>query len=112
MGVRLFEKTCSPDEVKCNYRICQEGVEIIASYCRSRLLDVSKNDMLTLLQEKEVLFTKLDIEQTLNEIDEGPCIFRTSLENSAVLVSGWRGKAKVRIFLKDIETSYFINQLN
>lgn len=73
MGVKVFEKTASPDEVKCNYRICQEGVEIVANYCRSRLLEVSKKDMLTILQEKELLFSKLDLEPTLNEI--GKCLF-------------------------------------
>ncbi|XP_071490543.1 RNA cytosine-C(5)-methyltransferase NSUN2-like [Diadema antillarum] len=106
-GVKILSRSSS-DDVPCDFRLTQDGINILYPYVKRRKLTVKREDIVTLFSEENP-FTKNfseGIKETLDTMGQGSVILTYQPENevdgkpeSPFIIVGWRGKTSLRSYV-------------
>jgi tRNA (cytosine34-C5)-methyltransferase len=122
LGLRIFENEAKKNkklELKCDWRLVPESLDVISSYITKRIVPIGRKDFEKLLSDPEpVFFTELSEEtgQLLKNLSLGCCIFQLQPEynpNASSLTNtlyskklsfiGWRGYHSCKLFIPSLE---------
>lgn len=116
VGVKMFGRSPSPIVPDCDFRINQEGLACLHQYFPTRRVDISKEDVITLLSQENPYLTSLgDIAfQQLSLVEPGSCIFvfkpteKDPEPDCEMIFCGWKGKMSVRSFVSKHARSHYL----
>lgn len=116
VGVKMFGRSPSPIVPDCDFRINQEGLMCLHHYFPTRRVDITKEDVITLLTQENPYLTNLgDVAfQQLSSFDPGSCIFtykpteKNPDPDCEMIFCGWKGKMSVRSFVGKHARSHYL----
>ncbi|XP_013415807.1 tRNA (cytosine(34)-C(5))-methyltransferase isoform X2 [Lingula anatina] len=115
-GIKLMARS-EKEEVDCDFRLAQEGINTIFPYFTSRRVHITKEDVLTLLLQENPFIGKMSLgaQEELKPISQGSIIFIFDQEDSPdddnkcrVLFCGWKGKKSCRTFVPKHERLHYL----
>ncbi|XP_059469465.1 tRNA (cytosine(34)-C(5))-methyltransferase [Neocloeon triangulifer] len=115
-GIKVFAR-CSNLEMKCEYRLAQEGLPSIQALIQDRIVHVGREDMVKLLEnESGTLPPKIeefspDLFEKLKEFKSGSCILKFQEGDLEFHLVGWRGKVSARVYIAKSERIHFMRLL-
>lgn len=122
MGVSIFTRADIKDRDRSNieYRISQEGVDIVVKYLTRRVVMITeKSDLIKILTEANPLVVQLSTslqEQVKEKCGGGVCgsfVLRFALENneSPITFVSWLGKNSIRPLMNIQTRGFFLTVL-
>jgi tRNA (cytosine34-C5)-methyltransferase len=115
-GVKVFSR-CNNEDIKCEFRLAQEGLPSIQALIADRIVHVEKDDMLKLLEnDSGTLPPKIEefsapLYEKLKEVNQGSCILEYTSEDAEFHLVGWRGKVSARVYIAKSERIHYMRLL-
>lgn len=115
LGVKILSRSVSKS-VECEFRLVQDGLHILYPYITKRIVQVVKDDVVTLLSSENPYITRMSAQAAdqLNGIDQGGCVFVYKPEpgldgpSCRLLICGWKGKVSCRSFIPKSDRGHFL----
>ncbi|KFD69693.1 hypothetical protein M514_10635 [Trichuris suis] len=104
-GLRIFGRSSAKAEA-CTFRLAQEGVHFLFPMITRRVVTITVPDLTKLLKTNENCLLKElseDLQSALLPYGEGSIVFNCLMGELNIIVTGWRGKVSVVLYL-DKET--------
>nr|XP_054748162.1 RNA cytosine-C(5)-methyltransferase NSUN2-like [Lytechinus pictus] len=118
-GVRVLARSDAHD-VACDFRLSQEGINVIYPYIRDRKITITREDVITLFSE-EAPFTKNfseGIRDTLENTPMGAVILtyhpktKSGEEpDSSIILVAWRGKTSLRSYVAKNDRQHILRMV-
>ncbi|CAH0552098.1 unnamed protein product [Brassicogethes aeneus] len=122
-GVKAFVR-CDNKNMKCAFRIANDGLESIYPYVGSdRKIKIQRDDLISLLvndkPEKSPPITSLspEIQELLKDLSPGSCVllYKEGLKDGTntlnINISGWRGTTSLRCYMSQHSTVHLLRLL-
>ncbi|XP_054721042.1 RNA cytosine-C(5)-methyltransferase NSUN2-like [Uloborus diversus] len=113
-GIRVLCRSENKDAT-CTFRLTQEGISTMLPFMRARIIDVCKEDIITLLSHEypaHTLFTK-DMQEKLSLIESGCIILRFTGNKGAddefrIDLCSWKGNQTIRCYVPKVGRAHYL----
>uniref|UniRef100_A0A8C5EQN0 tRNA (cytosine(34)-C(5))-methyltransferase n=1 Tax=Gouania willdenowi TaxID=441366 RepID=A0A8C5EQN0_GOUWI len=119
-GVKVWSRNSDGEEFGCAFRLAQEGIYTLQPYIRSRIIQVSVEDVKVLLTQENPFLNKLEdkAHAQAKEMVMGSIVLKyiPNPNNPAepqcpIQLCGWRGKTSIRAFVPRNERFHYLRML-
>lgn len=119
-GVKVWSRNSDGEEFGCAFRLAQEGIYTVQPYIRSRIIQVSVEDIKVLLTQENPFLSKLeyDAHSQAKKLGMGSIVLKyiPNPNNSTepqcpIQLCGWRGKTSIRAFVPRNERFHYLRML-
>uniref|UniRef100_A0A8C5GA10 tRNA (cytosine(34)-C(5))-methyltransferase n=1 Tax=Gouania willdenowi TaxID=441366 RepID=A0A8C5GA10_GOUWI len=117
-GVKVWSRNSDGEEFGCAFRLAQEGIYTLQPYIRSRIIQVSVEDVKVLLTQENPFLNKLEDKAHAQAKEMGTIVLKyiPNPNNPAepqcpIQLCGWRGKTSIRAFVPRNERFHYLRML-
>uniref|UniRef100_A0A3Q3IK01 tRNA (cytosine(34)-C(5))-methyltransferase n=1 Tax=Monopterus albus TaxID=43700 RepID=A0A3Q3IK01_MONAL len=118
-GVKVWSRNSDGEEFGCAFRLAQEGIYTVQPYIRSRIIQVSVEDIKVLLTQENPFLSKLeyDAHSQAKKLGMGSIVLKyipnpkKKNPQCPIQLCGWRGKTSIRAFVPRNERFHYLRML-
>ncbi|XP_068431583.1 RNA cytosine C(5)-methyltransferase NSUN2 [Clinocottus analis] len=119
-GVKVWSRNSDGEEFGCPFRLAQEGIYTLQPYIRSRIIQVSVEDIKVLLTQENPYLSKLeeDAHAQAKKLIMGSIVLKyipnpnhPEEPQCPIQLCGWRGKTSIRAFVPRNERFHYLRLL-
>uniref|UniRef100_A0A7N8XY46 tRNA (cytosine(34)-C(5))-methyltransferase n=1 Tax=Mastacembelus armatus TaxID=205130 RepID=A0A7N8XY46_9TELE len=119
-GVKVWSRNSDGEAFGCAFRLAQEGIYTLQPYIRSRIIQVSVEDIKVLLTQENPFLSKLedDAHAQAKKLGMGSIVLKyipnpnnLTEPQCPIQLCGWRGKTSIRAFVPRNERFHYLRML-
>lgn len=118
LGMKILNRSKSK-YCTCDYRLSQDGVEVIERFCRSRTVQIAAEDLILLLTHENPFLTRFGkpVQDAVKQFSQGSLLFSYEPDadqgekhypSSILRVCGWLGVVTMRTFLSKHQREHLL----
>jgi hypothetical protein len=119
-GQRVFElrnETKTQGTIECPYRVCQEGINVIAQYAQAQVAPANEADITSLVRDSCLKHTQFSeaAQRALEQAKNGCVVFVLKAPNNIsereVMLATWKTNYTVNLMISKIDQKSLLNKL-